>query len=343
SLLVALTITPALSLILLSHTRLDRRDAPLVRLLKGDYAGLLSKVVQRPRRTYVLVGLTVAAGAAVVPFLGQSLIPTFKERDFLSHIITKPGTSLAEERRVVTREQRSLASIPGVEHVGTHIGQAFLADEVAGTNFGENWIAMNNSADYNKTRAAIEGTVAQYPGVFANVETYLNERIDEVPAGSSEPIDVRIFGSDLNLIHRKAMQVRNAVAKLDGVSTAFVEFQEGVPQLVVKVDLDKAQRYGLKPGDVRRAAATLRESEEVGDIFRGGRAYDVHVWSTPKTRNSVQAIRRLPLDTPGGGQVLLGQVASVRLTPLPNVIHHEGTARVIDVFVGVEGGNLGAV
>jgi CzcA family heavy metal efflux pump len=343
SLVVALTITPALSLILLSRTRLDRRDAPLVRWLKGGYGGVLSKVIQRPRRTYVLVGLSVAAGAAVVPFLGQSLIPTFKERDFLSHIITKPGTSLAEERRVVTREQRALASIPGVEHVGTHIGQAFLADEVAGTNFGENWIAMNNSTDYNKTKAAIEGTVAEYPGVFANVETYLNERIDEVLAGSSEPIDVRIFGSDLNLIHRKAMQVRNAVAKLDGVSTAFVEFQEGVPQLVVKVDLDKAQHYGLKPGDVRRAAATLVESEEVGDIFRGGRAYDVHVWSTPKTRNSVQAIRELPLDTPGGGQVLLGQVASVRLTPLPNVIHHEGTARVIDVFVGVEGGNLGAV
>jgi CzcA family heavy metal efflux pump len=343
SLLVALTITPALSLILLSRAPLDRRDAPLVRGLKRGYSGLLSRVILRPRRAYVLVGLTVAAGAAVVPFLGQSLIPEFKERDFLSHIITKPGTSLAEERRVVTHEQRALASIPGVEHVGTHIGQAFLADEVAGTNFGENWIAMDNSANYGKTRAAIESTVAQYPGVFANVETYLNERIDEVLAGSSEPIDVRIFGNDLDLIHRKARQVRNAVAKLDGVSIAYVEFQEGVPQLVVKVNLDKAQRYGLSPGDVRRAAATLVESEEVGDIFRGGRAYDVHVWSTPSTRNSVQAIRELPLDTPGGGHVLLGQVASVRLTPLPNVIHHEGTARVIDVFIGVEGGNLGAV
>jgi CzcA family heavy metal efflux pump len=343
SLVVALTITPALSLILLSRARLDRREAPLVRLLKHGYGGFLSRVVHRPRTAYVVVGLAVAAGAAVVPFLGQSLIPTFKERDFLSHIITKPGTSLAEERRVVTKEQRALASIPGVGHVGTHIGQAFLADEVAGVNFGENWIAMDNSADYGKTKAAIERTVAGYPGVFANVETYLNERIDEVLAGSSEPIDVRIFGSDLGLIHRKAMEVRNAVAKLDGVGTAFVEFQEGVPQLVVKVDLAKAQHHGLKPGDVRRAAATLVESEEVGDIFRGGRAYDVHVWSTPSTRDSVQAIRRLPLDTPGGGHVLLGQVASVRLTPLPNVIHHEGTARVIDVFVGVDGRNLGAV
>ena len=98
----------------------------------------------------------------------------------------------------MTTEQRaSCATIPGVAHVGTHIGQAFLADETVGVNFGENWIAMSDSAPYDETRAAIEDTVAQLPGVFQNVETYLNERIDEVLAGSSEPIDVRIFGSDL--------------------------------------------------------------------------------------------------------------------------------------------------
>src|SRR5262249_59844398 len=114
------------------------------------------------------------------------------------------GTSLAEERRIITREQRELASVPGVSHVGTHIGQAFLADEIAGVNFGENWIAMSPDADYETTRASIEDAVAGYPGVFANVETYLNERIDEVLAGSSDPIVVRIFGSNLNLIHRKA-------------------------------------------------------------------------------------------------------------------------------------------
>ncbi len=343
SLVVALTITPALSLILLSRAQLDRRDAPLVRWLKRGYGGILERIVHRPRWAYLAVGLTVAAGAAVVPLLGQSLIPEFKERDFLSHIITKPGTSLPEERRMITKEQRELASIPGVSHVGTHIGQAFLADEVAGVNFGENWIAMDSNADYEKTRTAIEDTVAGYPGVFANVETYLNERIDEVLAGSSEPIVVRIFGSDLEGIHQKAHELRDKIAKIDGVSNAYVEFQEGVPQVEVKVDLDAAQRYGVKPGDVRRAAATLVESEEVGDIFRGGRAYDVHVWSTPGTRNSVRSIRQLPIDTPGGGHVLLGQVAKVQIRPLPNVIHHEGTARVIDVFVGVSGRDLGSV
>jgi CzcA family heavy metal efflux pump len=343
SLLVALTVTPALSLILLSRGQLDRPDAVTVRALKAGYARILTRVIHRPRWAYMVVAVTAAAGIAVVPFLGESLIPTFKERDFLSHIITKPGTSLPEERRIVTTEQRKLAAIPGVAHVGTHIGQAFLADETVGVNFGENWIAMGDSAPYDKTRAAIENTVAQLPGVFQNVETYLNERIDEVLAGSSEPIDVRIFGSDLKLIRQKADELRDKIAKLDGVDVAFVEFQEGVPQMEVKVNLAAAQRYGVKPGDVRRAAATLVESEEVGDIFRGGRAYDVHVWSTPETRRSVQSIHNLPIDTPGGGRVLLGQVARLQIKPLPNVIHHEQTQRVIDVLVGVNGRDLGSV
>jgi Cu/Ag efflux pump CusA len=116
-----------------------------------------------------------------------------------------------------------------------------------------------------------------------------------------------------------------------------------VPQMEVKVNLAAAQRYGVKPGDVRRAAATLVESEEVGDIFRGGRAYDVHIWSTPATRKSVANVLQLPIDTPGGGSVPLEKIAKIKIAPLPNVIHHEGTSRVIDVLVGVEGRALGSV
>ena len=103
---------------------------------------------------------------------------------------------------------------------------------------------MSDSAPYDQTRAAIEDTVSQLPGVFQNVETYLNERIDEVLAGSSEPIDVRIFGSDLKLIRRKADELRGKIAKLDGVDVAFVEFQEGVPQMQVKVNLATASATG---------------------------------------------------------------------------------------------------
>ena len=343
SLLTALTVTPALSLILLRKAPLERRESPLSRWLEHRYERVLSRVVSTPRPAYLAVGLTAAAGLVVVPFLGESLIPTFKERDFLGHWITKPGTSLTEQNRIVTRAGRELRSIPGVGHFGSHIGQAFLADETVGVNFGENWISMDPSADYEETLASIQKVVDSYPGVFHDVQTYLNERIDEVLAGSSEPVVVRIFGPDLGTLRHKAEQVRGIVSKVDGIEDSFVEFQDGVPQVQVEVDLAAARRYGIKPGDVRRASATLMESEEVGDIFWGGRAYDVHVWSTPETRNSLTSIRELPIDTPAGGQVRLGDVAEVRIRPTPNVVHHEHLSRSIDVAAGVSGRDLGAV
>lgn len=111
----------------------------------------------------------------------------------------------------------------------------------------------------------------------------------------------------------------------------------------VEVDLAAAQRYGVKPGDVRRQASTLVASEEVGDLFRGGKAYDVHVWSTPETRNSVTSIRELPIDTPRDGQIRLEEVADVRVTPTPNAIERQGQSRRIDVGANVEGRDLGSV
>ena len=343
SLLVALTVTPALCLVLLTNAHIERRQSPVARSLERGYERVLARIVHRPRWAYLAAVLTMAAGLAVVPSLGQSLIPEFKERDFLGHWITKPGTSLTEEDRIVARASRQLRSIPGVGHFGSHIGQAFLADEVAGVNFGENWIAMDPSADYDSTLSAIEDVVARYPGMFHDVQTYLNERIDEVLTGASEPVVVRIFGPDLDVLHSNALEVRKAISQIDGIDDAYVEFQEGVPQLEVEVDLAKAQRYGLKPGDVRRAAATLIESEEVGDVFRAGRAYDVHVWSTPATRHSLTSMRQLPIDTPDGGRVLLGEVAHLAIRPTSNVVHHEGLSRSIDVAAGVSGRDLGSV
>jgi Cu/Ag efflux pump CusA len=115
------------------------------------------------------------------------------------------------------------------------------------------------------------------------------------------------------------------------------------PQVQVEVDLAAAQRYGLKPGDIRRAASFLLQGEEVGDIFYGGKTYDVNVWSTPETRNSLTDIRELLIDTPRGGHVRLEDVAEISIAPVPNVIEREGQSRKIDVSANVKGRDLGSV
>ncbi len=343
SMVVALTVTPAMCFLLLRRTPIERQRQPLVRWLQGVYERALTRIVARPRRAFVATAAVMVVGAAIVPLLGESLFPHFKERDFLIHWITKPGSSVTEERRIVTRLSRELRAIPGVRNFGSHIGQALLADELNGVNFGENWISVDPAADYDETIGKIEEVVYGYPGLFHNVETYLNERIDEVLSGSSQTFVVRIYGPNLDLIHEKAEEVRDSLAGIPGLADLNVQLQSEVPQIQVEVDLAAAQRYGIKPGDVRRASGTLLAGEEVGDIFRDGKAYDVNVWSTPATRRSLTSVRNLPIDTPNGGQVRLGDVATVHIVPAQSVIYRENDSRRIDVGAEVTGNDLAGV
>jgi Cu/Ag efflux pump CusA len=137
--------------------------------------------------------------------------------------------------------------------------------------------------------------------------------------------------------------VEQAMSEIEGITDLQTDLQVDVPQVEVEVDLAAAQRYGLKPGDVRRAAGVLMSSEEVADIFGGGRTYEVKVWSTPETRQNLESLEELLIDTPDGGHVRLGEVADVRVVPTPNVVQRENQSRRIDVASGVEGRDLGSV
>jgi CzcA family heavy metal efflux pump len=345
SMVVALTVTPALSLIFFRKaSSLRHRESPLVPPLKRAYEWILSRIVYRPRRAYATVGLTAMLGVAVLPLLGQSLLPSFKERDFLMHWLTKPDTSHTEQVRITKRVNHELLSIPGVRNAGSHIGQALLADEPYGIYFGENWISVDPSVDYDKTLAKIQEVVDGYPGVYRDVQTYLKERIREVLTGKSEAITVRIFGQDLDLLKEKAESVNEILGGVPGVIENQVDLLSNVPQVQVEVDLAAAKRYGVKPGDVRRNAAYLIAGEEAGDIFKGGRTYEVQLWSPPETRENVSDVKNLLIDTPNGGHVRLDEVADVRIVPTPNSIPHVNLSRYIDVGANIDGTrDLGAV
>lgn len=343
SMLVALTVTPALALILLAKAPLTAKDPPLVRVLQRGYTAVLSRIVRRPQPAYGIFGVVVILGILLVPMLGQSMLPSFKERDFLMHWVTQPGTSHPEMVRISTQASKELLAVPGVRNFGSHIGQASNADEVVGIHFGENWISIDPSADYDTALAAVNDVVAGYPGLQRDVQTYLKERIREVLAGAGEAIVIRLYGTDLEVMRNKAQEIKGILAGIDGTIEEHVELQAEIPQLEVKVDLAKAQRYGIKPGDVRRAAATLMAGEEVNDVFRQGKAFDVRVWSTPETRHDPDSLRNLLLDTPSGGQVRLSQIAEVRTAPTPNIIRREDGSRRIDIGANVSGRDLGAV
>ena len=174
--LVAMTVTPALILIILSNAPMTERLSPILPWLHRSYNALLTRTVKKPRIAYATTGFLMAAGLIVLPFLGQELLPSFKERDFLMHWVAKPGTSHPEMVRITTQACRELRTIPGVRNCGTHIGQALLMDEVYGIYFAENWISVDPSVDYNATLAKVQELVNGYPGLNRDVQTYLKER-----------------------------------------------------------------------------------------------------------------------------------------------------------------------
>jgi CzcA family heavy metal efflux pump len=343
SMLVALTVTPALCLLMLSRGPLRRGDSPLLRVLKRGYGALLALIIRRPTPAVVTTAAFLVAGALIYPTLGNQLLPDFKERDFLMHWHTEPSSSSPEETRMTTRACRDLLEIPGVRNCGSHTGQALLADEVYGPYFGENWISVSEDVDYDNTIAAIDRTIQGYPGIFHDRQTYLRERIKEVLTGTSNSIVVRIFGPELDVLRDKADEVTKAIADVDGVVDAAADLEAELPHIEVEENLAAATRYGLKPGDIRRQSSTLLASEEVADIFYGGKAYDVHVWSVPSARNSLTDVENLPIDTPAGDQIRLEQVADVRVAPTDNSIERELQSRRIDVGANVEGRDLESV
>ena len=343
SMVVALSVTPALSRILLSRAPLGYDDSPTVAWLRRGYDAVFSKILRRPLPVCLAVGAVILVGLAALPRLRQeSVLPTFKELDLLIEWEGAAGTSQPEMSRIASRASRELRAIAGVRNVGAHVGRAVMSDEVGNINSGELWVSIDTGADYDATVDAIQEVVDGYPGLSRNVLTYMKEQIGEA-LGTDEAMVVRIYGDDLEILRRKAVEVQQVLSKIDGIVKPQVDPQVEEPQVEIEVDLAAARLHGLKPGDVRRAAACLLSGIEVGNLFEQQKVFDVVVWGRPEARHSLTSIRELLIDTPNGELVQLEDVADVRIVPAVNVIKRDAVSRYIDVGAGVRGRAQGAV
>ena len=343
AMVVATTVTPALGLLLLRDQPHDRRAAPLVRWLQHRYAPVLARTINAPRTALITAAVITVVGLAAWPWLEQSLLPSFNERYLRIDWVGPPGTSHPAMVRMMARASREVQAIPGVSGAHVHVGRAVTGDQVVDVNSGQLWVGIDPKADYDATVSAIQQTVDGYPGLARTVQSYLTDRIREVLAGSSQSIVIRIYGKKRDVLSAKAEEVRQALAEIDGITDLRVDGYVEQPQVEIQVNLAAAEPYGLKPGDVRRAAATMYAGLNVGFLFEAQKMYDVVVWGTPELRNSVSDIRNLLLDTPRGGHVRLSEVADVRIASSPTVIYHEALQNRIDVVADVRGGDLASV
>ena len=344
SMAVALTLTPALSFLLLGKEPLDRRSSPLVRLAERAFDRGALRLLRRPLWAGVGVVALAALGSLVIPQLGgRSLLPTPQDRNVLVQIETVPGTSLPEMDRVTTAMSREVRALPGIVGVGVHLGRAITSDQAKNVNSGEMWITMDAAADYAPTLARVRSVIHGYPGVKTDLLTYQKQRLAAADTGHARPLVVRVFGPSADLLEQKAEEVRSAISTVPGVADARVELAAEEPIIQVQVNLPAAQAVGLKPGDVRRSAATLVSGLLVGNLYENQEVFDVVVWGDPAIRHDVKSVESLLVDTPSGSQVRLGDVATVQMAPHPPVIRHEDVSRYVDVTADVHDRSLSAV
>ncbi len=354
AMVVAMTVTPALSLLLFSAGSPRHGESPLLARLRPGYAAALARFMRRPTTPLIAAVVCLLAGLAALPLLGTSLIPSFNDRNVVVHLEGEPGTSSGRMTTVATELSRELRALPGVDNVGAHVGRAIGGDQRVDVNSSEVWASIESGADHDATVRRIRAAAARVPGVDADVRSNATQQIRDVGAlvrgdnpasgdglsvltGSGRPLVARVYGHDLDLLRTEAEKVRAAMARVDGVGDPRLEVSRQQPNLVLEVDLAKARRQGIKPGDVRRAEASLLQGIHVGSVFEEQKVFDVLVVGVPATRRSVADVRNLLIDRPDGGHVRLGQVADVRIEQTPVAIDREAVSRHLDVSADVRG------
>ncbi len=335
---VAISITPALGSLLIV-----RDEATSAHADEGAYAAAVGRVGAMGPSVLAVGAALLVVGALMIPFVDREFIPRFQQTDLVVDIDTAAGVSLPETRRLASSMANEIAALPGVEAAGTQVGRAILSDEVTNVNSAEVWVRIGQDADYDRTIDAVQQVVDTYPGIGRPLlNTYTNERVNAELRQEKNDLVARLYGEDPEILTTLGQELQTLVGGVDGVENARVLLPVAEPTIEIEVDIEQAAELQVKPGDVRRAAATLLSGIEVGSLFEEQKVFEVVVWSVPELRQSITDVENLQIDTPAGDRIRLADVADVRVRPNERIIEREAVSRYVDIVADVPGGDIEA-
>ena len=339
SLVVALTVTPALSLFLLTHHA--GREVPLQHRLRGAYERLLGRVEGKPSDVLIGAAFLTCAGLLLLAFIPQSFLPELHEGHYLVHMETAPGTSIDESMRIGNAATRELLKLPFVNTVAQRVGRA-ATDDVYGTHSSEIELDLKEvSGNVAETAAAkLREVLAGFPGAAFAVNTFLTERIEETITGYTAPVVVNIYGNDLDALDAVARGVAATLPHIRGAADVQLQSPPGAPQISIRFRHDALARWGLAPGDVLDVIHTAYEGTTVGQVYEGARSFDVAVFLDPRVRRDVAALGTLPVRNGAGIAVPLRELADIEQTAGRYVILHDAGKRVQTVTANVSGRDI---
>lgn len=322
----------------------SEEDSFLVRWLKKWDERLLHWTLRHPYKVMAGAAILFFAVMATLPFVGTSFLPEFNEGTLTINIQAQPGTSLAESNRIGAIGEKLVLEVPEVISTGRRTGRAELDEHAEGVHYTEIDVDLKETErNREEILADIREKLAVIPGVNVNVGQPISHRLDHLQSGVRAQIAVKLFGDDLATLRSKAEELRNVMAGVEGATDVQIERQVLIPQVRFNVDRARAAQYGLSPGEITETLETALNGRTVSQAIEGARRYDVVVRFDDASRNSLDALRNVTVDTPQGTQIPISAVATIENLPGPNQILRENTKRRIVVSANTGGRDLGSV
>ena len=346
SLVVAVTVTPALcSLLLPKGAERSAREPPVLRAIGQLYAPVLALALRWPK-TVVLGGvLVVVAGLSTLSTVGRSFLPEFNEGSLTIAAVTSPGTSLEQSDVLGALAERALLAYPEVVSTARRTGRAERDEHVQGVEASEIDVRLRRAEARDKSLLfeEIRERLASVPGVHFTLGQPISHRIDHMISGQRAALSIKIVGEDLRALRRVAERVEQAVADVPGLVDAGVEQMLDVPQIVVQIDEGAAANYGLSRGHAARIVGAMLWGSDAGRVYEDGTTTNVVVRYDDRVRASIPAIEATRVPTPAGVFPPVSAFAEIRRDRGPNYILRENVERRIVVTANVAGRDLHSV
>jgi len=347
SLIVALSLTPALCYLLLARAGLKTQDPPAVAWLKPRYAAALRRIERFPGRIVSAVFVVIAVGIGLLPLFSGEFIPALREGHYVLHMTAVPGTAESESLRIGNRVTKAIGSIKGVKSVAQWVGRAPNGADTFGTHYSEFEVEIGALGGREQARILreIRETLSgerggSFAGVAFAVNTFLTERIEETIAGFAAPLVINLYGSNLDLLDRDAQAVAAALARVPGARDVQVQAPPGTPQLVVRLRQERAAALGIAPLDALETVSAAYGGALVAQVYQANHVIPVVVVLAPETRDRIAEIGRLQLRAADGRLVPLRDVADIGLEGGRYKILHSGGRRIQTVTANTVGRDL---
>lgn len=333
SFLVSLTVIPVLSSFLLNPKgNQKQQDSRLVQGLKWVFKNTWLKLaLTQPLVVIAIAVFLLLAATLLYPKMGNNFLPPFREPTAVIATTTAPGTSLKQTAQLSDAASRMLMKVDGVKTVGYRVGRAERGDHVVPVSTVE--FDVDFEPDTTRTRAEIMEDIREVmhpgnlPGTFSAMSSPLADRIGHMLSGVSAKVAIKIKGNDLDELLRIGTQIQTIARSIPGMEEARVEQQAPIPQLRIEIDRDRAQAYGITPGELNQQLATLLGGEAVGEIYEGQRVFDIVIQLPLDWRESPDRLADMYINTSSGQRVPLKNLADLRQATGPNTIMRENTQR----------------